>query len=59
MLAVQVVGIMSLLFIVLSIVLIANDYKELGKELFQATIGFDIFYISIVLFIGLAPMSMG
>lgn len=59
MLALQTVGICSILFIILSIYMYCEGYKEEGKMIFQGTLGAVGFYIYLVLLIGCMPANMG
>ena len=59
MLALQVVGITSLLLIVLAynIYCLGGKYKRMGIDLFRGVLGADLLYIFLVLCIGLAPSN--
>lgn len=59
MLALQVVGFGSILFIIVAFLMYQNGYKKQGIQLCRATFGAVIFYVVLVLSIGLAPVSMG
>lgn len=54
--ALILVGIMTVIFFILSGILYLDGYKEKGTQLFQATLGFIGFYAFLVLSIGLAPL---
>lgn len=59
MLALQVVGFSSVLFIIISFLIYSNGYKKEGIQLCRATFGAVGLWLFLVLAIGLAPVSMG
>ena len=59
MLALQVVGFSTVLFIIISFFMYQNGYKKEGIQLCRATLGAVGLWVFLVLVIGLAPVSMG
>ena len=59
MLALQVVGFSSILFMFISFFIYQNGYKKEGIQLFRTTLGAVGLWVFLVLAIGLAPVSLG
>ena len=56
MLAIYTVTGFSVVVILLSFFMYCNGYKRTGIDMFRGILAFDVFYVMLVLMIGLVPM---
>ena len=54
--AIITVTVTSIVFILLSFYMYCSGYKRTGIDMFRGILAFDVFYIMMVLMIGMAPM---